>query len=324
MINRLYKPGQLLDMHIHTQYSDGMFSVPELLSFAEQRGIDVLAFTDHDVLYANYEVRDLMAKNKSPFNGKYINGCEIAVSYNGKKYEVLAYDFDLDELSKFEALSWEFQSELERERLQKLVETGKNLGFKVTTGLEFDVKFRTAHKCFFNDLAKYPENLILYEKYNIDKCDNLYRDHMIRPGSLFHCYDIVAETPPIEYVCDKIHKAGGLAIFAHAFTVYGEKDPKKLVNDLYKLNILDGFESIHKKFTLDECVYMYRFCLDRGLIPTGGTDLHGEGFKIHGVRYEPECLAFEKYSQLEPRFPILKTARGDIIKWLLNILLWQC
>lgn len=321
MFNRLYKPGQLLDMHIHTQYTDGKFTVPELLKLAQQRGVDVLSFTDHDVLYANYEVRSM--KDQGGFSGKFINGCEIAVSYKGKKYEVLAYDFDLDELAKFDALTTEFQVELECQRLAKLLELGKNLGFSVTPNLEFNPNFRTAHKCFFDDLAKYPENTELYHKYGIDKADNLYRDHMIRPGSLFHCYDIVSETPPIEYVCKKIHDAGGLAIFAHAFTVYGEKEPKQLVQNLHAENILDGFECIHKKFQVDESIWLYRYCLENNLIPTGGTDLHGDGFKINGIRYEPECLAFDKYSQLEPRFPILKTTKGDIIRWLVHILFCQ-
>ena len=305
-MNRLYKDGQLIDLHIHTQYSDGMFSVPELLKYGQQRGLEVMAFTDHDVLYANYEVRNMKDKI---FSGKYINGCEIAVSYNKKKYEVLAYDFDLDELAKFEALNWDFQVQIEIERLAKLIETGKNLGFKVSKNLHFEPIFRTAHKCFFDDIAKYPENLELYKTYGIDRADNLYRDHMIRPGSLFHCFDIVAETPPIEYVCDKIHKAGGLAIFAHPFMVYGEKDPKQLVQDLYKLNILDGFECVHKKFTYDESVWTYEFCKKHNLLATGGTDFHGDGFKVRGMRFEPECLGFNKYSGLEPRFPLLKITK---------------
>ena len=307
MTNRLYKNGQLLDMHIHTQYSDGLYSVPELLSFAAKRGVDVLSFTDHDVLYANYEVASL--KDRCGFNGKYINGCEIAVSYNNKKYEVLAYDFDLETLSKVEALSWEYQYEVEKSRFEKLVQVGKNLGFKTTPNLSFDCNYRTAHKCFFADIARHPENKILYEKYGINKADNLYRDHMIKPGSLFHCYDIVSETPSIELVCNKIHQAGGLAVFAHPFTVYGEKDPKALVENLQKMSILDGIECIHKKFTLDESVWTYAFCLQHNLIPTGGTDLHGDGFKINGVRYRPECLAYDKYSGLEPRFPIIKTKK---------------
>lgn len=310
MQNRLYSQGQLLDMHIHTQYSDGLLSVPELLRLGQKRGIDVMSFTDHDVLYANFEVRNM--KDKGGFTGKYINGCEIAVSYNNKKYEVLAYDFDLDELAKFEALSWEFQCELERERMAKLIEVGKNLGFKISKDLEFDISFRTAHKCFFNDLAKYPDNLKLYQHYGINKSDNLYREHMIKKGSLFHCYDIVSEIPSIEFVCKKIHNAGGLAIFAHPFTVYGEPDPKTLVKDLYNLNILDGFECIHKKFTLEESVWTYGFCKENNLIATGGTDFHGDGFKVNGKRFYPECLAFDKYSGLEPRFPILKTTKENV------------
>lgn len=307
--NRLYKRGQLIDLHIHTQYSDGVYSVAELLKIAEQRGLDVISFTDHDVLCANYEVDSL--KDKGGFSGKYVRGCEIAVSYNEKKYEVLAYDFDLEQLAKFEVLSWEYQAELERERMRKLVAVGKNLDFKVTPNLDFEIKYRTAHKCFFADLARHPENKILYDKYGVSSGDNLYRDHMIKPGSLFHCYNISEDIPTIELVCDKVHKAGGVAVFAHPFNVYGEKDPKQLVKDLHSLNILDGFESVHKKFTLEENVWMYGYCMENNLLATAGTDFHGDGFKVNGVRYQPECLGFNKYSQLETRFPIIKRRMED-------------
>ena len=30
MYNKLYRNGQLIDLHIHTQYSDGMYTVKEL------------------------------------------------------------------------------------------------------------------------------------------------------------------------------------------------------------------------------------------------------------------------------------------------------
>ncbi len=308
MENTLYKKGQLIDLHIHTQYSDGMYSVPELLEFAEKRGLEVMSFTDHDFLSANFEVRNL--KNQGGYSGKYINGCEISVSYNGKKYEVLAYDFDLDTLSEFEVLTPEYQFGLEEVRLEKLKSLALNLGFKITPGLTFDPIYRVAHKTFFHDIAKYPVNNAVYEKYGILKSDNLYREHMIKPGSLFHCFDIVQETPDIEFVCKKIHQAGGKAILAHPFKVYEEANPKQLVQDLYEKNILDGFESIHKKFTLEQCVWMYKFCLEHNLIPTGGSDLHGDGFKIGGKRFAPELLGAVAYAGIEIRFPIMKTVEG--------------
>ena len=303
-LNKLYRNGQLIDLHIHTQYSDGMYSVPELLRFAENRGLDVIAFTDHDNLEACYEMREM--KNKSEFCGRVINGCEIACTFNGKKYEVLAYDFDLDALAEYPVLHFEYQFDLEDKRLNSLKETAERLGFKYTEGLQFDPVYRTAHKTFFHDLARYPENLKLYEKYGIDKADNFYRDHVVKPGAIFHCYDIVKELPTIEDVCDKIHNAGGYAVFAHAFRVYGEENPKKLVKDLTALEILDGFECIHKKFSLAECKWMTNYCDEQHLIKTGGSDFHGDGFKINGKRFAPEYLGYVQNSDLEIKFPIRK------------------
>lgn len=305
MKNRLFEKGQLIDLHIHTQYSDGMYSVPELLALAEKRGLEVICFTDHDMLYANNEVKSL--GKKSGFSGRVLTGCEIACSFNGKKYEVLAYDFDLAKLEKFQALTLEFQFALEEERLEKLKERGESLGFEMTPNLKFNPKYRTAHKTFFHDIAKFDSNKELYKKYQIDRADNLYRDHMVIPGSLFHCYNVVTETPSIELVCKKIHDAGGLAIFAHAFEVYGEKDPKQLVRDLHALKILDGFECIHKKFKLEDCIWLYSFCVENNLIFTGGSDFHGDGFRVKGKPFSPEHLGFVERPGIEVRFPILKT-----------------
>lgn len=304
MLNKLYRNGQLIDLHIHTQYSDGMYSVPELLRFAENRGLDVIAFTDHDNLEANFEIREM--KNNNEFCGRIINGCEIACIYQGKKYEVLAYDFDLDALAEYPVLSYEYQFDLEEKRLVALKETAERLGFKYTEGLQFDPVYRTAHKTFFHDLARYPENQKLYVKYGIEKSDNFYRDHVVKPGAIFHCYDLVKETPSIEEVCEKIHKAGGYAIFAHAFQVYGEENPKKLIKELTVLDILDGFECIHKKFSLQEAKWLENYCNEQHLIKTGGSDFHGDGFKINGKRFAPEYLGYVQNSDLEIKFPIRK------------------
>ncbi len=304
MFNKLYRNGQLIDMHIHTQYSDGMYSVPELLRFAENRGLDVMAFTDHDNLEANFEVREM--KSNGGFCGRIVNGCEIAVTYNGRKYEVLAYDFDLDTLATFPVLNYDYQFTLEEKRLETLKEIGARLGFKFTEGLQFDPIYRTAHKTFFHDLANYPENQKTYAKYGIGKTDNFYRDHVAKPGAIFHCYDLIKDTPTIEEVCERIHAAGGYAIFAHAFKVYGEPNPKKLIKDLTALDILDGFECIHKKFSLAEAQWLSDFCDQQHLIKTGGSDFHGDGFKIDGKRFAPEYLGYVQNSDLEIKFPIRK------------------
>ncbi|MCL2540246.1 MAG: PHP domain-containing protein [Firmicutes bacterium] len=302
MLNRLYRNGQLIDLHIHTQYSDGTYTVPELLRFAEVRGLEVIAFCDHDLLMAQYELRN--NKDRFGYTGKIIDGCEIGVTFNGKKYELLAYDFDLDTLAKFDILHQEYQYGLEEKRLEKLKALAAGLGFKFTKGLAFSPKYKSAQKTFFHDLAKYPENQKIYLHYGIARTDNLYRDHVAKPGALFHCYNIISDTPTIEDVCARVHKAGGITSFAHPFEVYGEKDPAKLVEDLTKLKILDGFECIHKKFSLEHCLWMQEFCDKNKLLKTGGSDFHGDGFRIKGVRFAPEYLGYVQNADLEVEFPI--------------------
>ena len=305
MFNKLYRNGQLIDMHIHTQYSDGMYSVKELLRFAEMRGLDVMAFTDHDLLDANFEVRNLTAGN-NPFCGKIVNGCEIAVVYEGQKYEILAYDFDLDTLAKWDVLNLDYQFSLEEKRIETLKANATRLGFRYTEGLKFDPVHRTAHKTFFHDLAKYPENQVLYQKYGVGKGDNFYRDHVIKPGSLFYCRDILEQTPSIVEACNRVHEAGGICSFAHAFRVYKHPNPKLLVKQLDKMDILDGFECIHKKFSLKECQWMTDYCDKNNLLKTGGSDFHGDGFKIEGKRFAPEYLGYVQNADLEIKFPIKK------------------
>ena len=307
MFNKLYRNGQLIDLHIHTQYSDGMYTVKELLRFAELRGLDVLSFTDHDLLDANFELREMgKGTSKNCFCGKIINGCEIAVIFEGNKYEILAYDFDLDTLAKWDVLNLDYQFALEEKRIETLKENATRLGFKFTEGLQFDPIYRTAHKTFFYDLVKYPQNQAMFQHFGIGTGDNFYRDHVVKPGSLFYCYDIINQTPSIEEACNRVHEAGGICSFAHPFNVYNVGNPKELIRDVNKLDILDGFECIHKKFSLAECEWMSDFCDKNRLIKTGGSDFHGDGFKINGKRFAPEYLGYVQNANLEVRFPLKK------------------
>ena len=51
---------------------------------------------------------------------------------------------------------------------------------------------------------------------------------------------------------------------------------------------------------------MEKYCNDQHLIVTGGSDFHGDGFKIDGKRFAPEYLGYVQNADLEIRFPISK------------------
>ena len=68
------------DLHVHTNYSDGTHSIEEVIRLAKNRGIKVVAITDHDTLYHYDKVKKICEKN----NIKTIRGVEMS-----------CYDFDV-------------------------------------------------------------------------------------------------------------------------------------------------------------------------------------------------------------------------------------
>ena len=56
------------DIHIHSDASDGMASVADILEFVAKKGeLDVIAITDHGEITGSYEARELAAKRNYPF-----------------------------------------------------------------------------------------------------------------------------------------------------------------------------------------------------------------------------------------------------------------
>jgi len=90
----------MIDLHMHTKYSDGTWSVEETLRKAQKIGLNTISITDHDSVAAHRELADNDAY-KSIFTGKIIPGVEFSTSYDGVAVHMLAYDFDYTKLEDF-------------------------------------------------------------------------------------------------------------------------------------------------------------------------------------------------------------------------------
>ena len=56
------------DLHMHSLYSDGLGTIPEILAFVRQRGdLDVIAITDHDTIEGALRARELVQKQNFGF-----------------------------------------------------------------------------------------------------------------------------------------------------------------------------------------------------------------------------------------------------------------
>ena len=74
-----------IDLHCHSNMSDGALSPAEVVHRAAQRGVDVLALTDHDVLAGLDEARNAAREAGIRF----IEGVEISVTWRGKTIHIV-------------------------------------------------------------------------------------------------------------------------------------------------------------------------------------------------------------------------------------------
>ena len=81
----------MIDLHMHTIYSDGDKTVEEVLKMCEEKKLEYISITDHDTC-KQYE--DEAIKNNKIFNGKIIKGTELHAVFQNRSIEILAYNID--------------------------------------------------------------------------------------------------------------------------------------------------------------------------------------------------------------------------------------
>ena len=83
----------MIDLHMHTKYSDGSKTVEQVLKMCEEKKLEYISITDHNNCGAYYD-KDL--KNNKPFKGKIIKGCELNDEFQNRAIEILAYQINPD------------------------------------------------------------------------------------------------------------------------------------------------------------------------------------------------------------------------------------
>ncbi len=111
----------LHDLHTHSRCSDGILRPQALVSRAKEKGVSVLALTDHDTTVGLAEAREAATQEGIEL----INGIELSCLWNGIGIHIVGLNFDLQQPSIQDAQRHQTQSRDERaekiaERLAKL------------------------------------------------------------------------------------------------------------------------------------------------------------------------------------------------------------
>ncbi|MCR5186257.1 MAG: PHP domain-containing protein [Clostridia bacterium] len=269
----------MIDLHIHSTNSDGYFTVLDILKMAQEKNINVISFCDHNVLGAYEDLKKIEIEKY--YSGRIITGIEFDFVYEKKVFHMLGYNFDVDKLMTCKYLDRRTEEELvaeEERNLEFFKGVCKKLGIKLSNNLKITKSSEPANDIIKRDMQIHPENQeIMDEVLGKDRKKSFWLGHVTNPDSPFYI-DFTKGLPSAEEIASEIHNAGGIVVLPHVFE-YKSIDNISFLNEMYKLNILDGIECVHSKHSKEQTQFLIDFCNEHNLVKSGGSDFHTD--KVH-------------------------------------------
>ena len=110
------------DLHVHTTHSDGMMAPEEVVEYAERKGLQAIAITDHDRVSAI----DIAQKYAEKKQLEIIPGVEISTLWQKQEIHILGYWIDVDDPELLQLL--ENQRNVRHLRNQMMIQKLQELG----------------------------------------------------------------------------------------------------------------------------------------------------------------------------------------------------
>ena len=263
----------MIDLHMHTIYSDGDKTVEEVLKMYENKKLEYISITDHDTCK---QYNDVALKNNNIFSGKIIIGSELHAVFQKKNIEILAYNINPNIINEW---CEKYYSE---EKLREQQDICRQRLFDICNkhGLVYDEsKIRKPKKVseyverpIYEEVMKHKENHKILGEFT-ESFGIFFRKGLANPESSYFMNHIEFR-PPYKEVIDIIHKAGGKAFLAHPFE-YKFKDTIEFINDLRKEKELDGIECFHPSANQEQRKILVEYAKNNNLYISGGSDYHG-------------------------------------------------
>ena len=241
----------MIDLHIHSNYSDGNKSVNEIRRECKKKTLDIISFTDH------YTIKELDEINQNYSNYKeisFVRGIEFyPLMENVNNFHLLAYDFDVNE--EFVDL----MKELDEKRLISMMD--KLEFIKNEFGIVIDID-ELSHIW----LSNYTLRIYLTEMFNEEYARyimNAINKNGFKIDKKIECLRLM----------NIILRANGIPVLAHPKTVQCN-DFDSFIYDLVN-NGLMGIEVYHSCHSPEDSLKYLEYAKKYNLLISGGSDFHG-------------------------------------------------
>lgn len=249
---------KIVDLHVHSNKSDGTCSPSELVDLAIQKGLSAFALTDHDTTAGLDEAIEY-AKGRDI---EVVPGIEFSTEYQGRDIHVLGLAID-------------YKAPVFADRLQAFVDSRIGRNRKMCRNLTeagIDISYEKL-------MAAYPGAVITRAHYARYLLDHGYVKSLPEAFERYvgdHCpYFVPREkVTPVQAV-QLIRQAKGITVLAHPTLYHMGKDAlQKLVSSLTEAGLV-GLEAVYSTYSAGEEREMRQLALRNGLLISGGSDFHG-------------------------------------------------
>lgn len=248
----------IVDLHVHSNKSDGSFTPTELVHYALEKGLSAFALTDHDTTDGIEEALRA-AKGK---NIEVIPGIEFSSEYEGKDIHIvgLYIDHNSDFFQRRLKAFVEGRIIRNKEMCRRLTKHGIPVTYEELTAEFPNCVITRSHYAKYLLNHGYTKSLKeAFDRYIGDNCP---------------CFVPRKKITPMRAV-EIILKAGGIPILAHPVLYHMSKVRlEKLVASLKDMGLI-GLEAVYSTYTLGEEREMRALASKYDLCISGGSDFHG-------------------------------------------------
>jgi len=254
---------RLADLHTHTTASDGQYAPAQLVRMAKERGLSVLAVTDHDTIAGVEEAQCA----GSTLGLQVIRGVELSAKEH-HNFHILGYGFQTGD-TELARLCEKFRAGRD-ERKYKIVDFLREKGV--------DVDLAEAEELAGGEVITRPHFARVLVKCGYVQTTREAFDRYLDTAEF---REKVKRFKADARTClDAIHAAGGKVSLAHPYQMgLPDSELETLVRQLADWG-LDAIECYYPKYTPEQQEFYLQLTEKYHLHQSGGSDFHGEKVKL--------------------------------------------
>ncbi len=260
-------PASLVDLHLHSNHSDGSWSPKDLVEHAMKIGMTAIALTDHDTVSGIKDAIIAAGDSLEIIPGTELNCIWRAKDGRVHDLHVLGYFIDPHNLELNSVLAK--QRSAREEHALALVKQFNEQGIEITMEL--------VHQHAKNSpIGKIHLTQAIVTAGGAESVTEAYNKFFIRHEESNRTFPFLERKSMSPADAVRIIKlVGGIASFAHpAYSPIRQDDMLEMLDQL-KAEGLDGLEVFHPSHSAEAVLHLTELARTHDLLATGGSDCHG-------------------------------------------------